>query len=135
MKIYVFGNGNIALIDFISCYAAALRSLLEKPDHHFIVCDFRGVDTLTMELLKSETGNVSIYHIGDRPRYIPDQFQTKVSQWKFVGGFTSDIERDSAAIENCTHFLATDFNSDEFRKSGTQKNIEKCLGLGKIKIQ
>ena len=135
MIIYVFGNGNIAFSDFLSCYAAPLKNLFGNPEHHFIVCDFRGVDTLTMELLKSETGNASIYHMGTRPRYIPDRFQTKVSQWKFVGGFTSDMERDRAAIENCTHFLATDFNSDASRKSGTQKNIEKCLSLGKIKIQ
>ncbi len=135
MKIYVFGNGNINFSDFRSCYVIHLRNLLVKPDSQFIVCDFRGVDTLTMEFLKSETKNVSIYHIGDRPRYIPDRFRTKVSQWELVGGFPSDIERDSAAIESCTHFLATDFNSDERRKSGTQRNIENCLALGKIKIQ
>jgi hypothetical protein len=132
MKVYVFGNGNIKFGDFICYYEANLRNLVEKIGIHFIVCDFRGVDTLTMELLKSETENVSIYHIGDRPRYIPDRFKTKVSQWEFVGGFKTDLERDSAAIENCTHFLAIDFNSDEVRKSGTKKNIEKCLVLGKI---
>jgi hypothetical protein len=135
MKVYVFGNGNINFGDFICCYEAHLRNLVAKPGSHFIVCDFRGVDTLTMELLKSETGNVSIYHIGDRPRYIPDRFRTKVSQWEFVGGFKTDLERDSAAIENCTHFLAIDFNSDEVRKSGTKRNIDKCLALGKINIR
>ena len=135
MKVYVFGNGNINFGDFICCYEAHLRNLVAKPGSHFIVCDFRGVDTLTMELLKSETENVSIYHIGDRPRYIPDRFRTKVSQWEFVGGFKTDLERDSAALENCTHFLAIDFNSDEVRKSGTKRNIEKCLALGKINIR
>lgn len=135
MKIYVFGNGNITFSDFLSCYATYLRNLLATPDYHFIVCDFRGVDTLTMEFLKSETKNVTVYHIGDKPRYIPDRFKTKVSQWKFIGGFKTDFERDSEAIENCTHFLATDFNSDKTRKSGTQRNIEKCLMLGKIDIR
>lgn len=135
MKVYVFGNGNISFGDFIGYYEVHLRSLVAISGTSFIVCDFRGVDTLTMEFLKSETENVSIYHIGDRPRYIPDRFRTKVSQWEFVGGFKTDIERDSAAIENCTHFLAIDFNSDEARKSGTKRNIEKCLALRKINIR
>jgi hypothetical protein len=135
MKVYVFGNGNINFDDFISCYATYLRKLVAQQNTQFIICDFRGVDTLTIEFLKNETENVSIYHIGDRSRYIPDRFKTKVSQWKFIGGFKTDFERDGKAIENCTHFLATDFNSDETRKSGTQKNIEKCLALGKIDIR
>ena len=134
MKVYVFGNGNICFRDFICYYEVHLRHLITTPDTSFIVCDFRGVDTLTMEILKSETGKVSLYHIGDKPRYIPDHFRTKVSLWKLVGGFQTDLERDSAAIENCTHFLAIDFNSDEKRTSGTKSNIEKCLALGKIHI-
>ena len=134
MKIYVFGNGNTCFSDFTRCYETYLRELVAKPNTHFVVCDFRGVDTLTMEFLKSETGNVSIYHIGDHPRYVPDRFRTKVSQWKFVGAFKTDVERDIAAIEDCTHFLAIDFNSDKIRKSSTKRNIEKCLVLGKIDI-
>ena len=135
MKLYIFGNGNISFRDFISYYENPLRNLLEQAETHFILCDFRGVDTLTMEVLKSETKKTSIYHIGEKPRYLPDCFRTKVSQWELVGGFTSDRERDSAAIQSCTHFLATDFNSDERRKSGTERNIEKCLALGKIRIR
>jgi hypothetical protein len=42
--------------------------------------------------------------------------------------------RDEAAIEACTHFLAHDINSDENRKSGTQRNIERCLELGKERV-
>lgn len=134
MTAYIFGNGNIAFADFMRFYEAPLRSLLELPDVHFVLCDFRGVDTLAMELLKSETENVSVYHVGDRPRYTPDQFKTRVSRWKRVGGFKSDGERDSAAIQACTHFLAVDFNSDEARKSGTKKNIEECLRLDKLSV-
>lgn len=134
MKIYVFGNGNISFNNFTNCYLNHLRELVAEPGNHFILCDFRGVDTLTMEFLKSETGNVSVYHIGAKPRYVPDRFRTKVSQWQFVGAFQTDVERDSAAIEGCTHFLAIDFNSDKVRKSATAKNIEKCLTLGKMNI-
>ncbi len=135
MKVYVFGNGNIPFDYFTYHYEFFLNVLLDKDEEiEFIVCDFRGADTLAMEVLKNKTENVSIYHIGDKPRYLPDKFNTKVSQWEVVGGFKTDLERDNAAIVNCTHFLAKDFNSDDKRKSGTKKIIERCLELGKIPI-
>ena len=87
------------------------------------MCDYKGVDTLVMELLKSEASKVTVYHIGERPRYLPDKYKTKVSGWKLIGGFETDEARDMAAIESCSHYLAVDFNSDEQRKSGTLKNI------------
>jgi hypothetical protein len=135
MNIFLFGNGNISLDDFTKIYIEPIKSIGFGPDIHFTVCDFRGTDTLAIEFLKTETPNVSIFHIGEKSRYLPDKFKTKVDKWTFIGGFTSDKERDIAAIENCTHFLAFDFNSDEIRKSGTLKNIEKCLKLNKIRIQ
>lgn len=49
-----------------------------------------------------------------------------------MGNFKTDQERDRAAIERCTHYLAIDFNSDEKRKSGTLKNIELCNERGKL---
>ncbi len=102
---------------------------------HFTVCEFRGVDTLTLELLKSLTPNVTVLHIGDKPRYMADKFKTQVSHWNIKGGFVNDIERDIYAINSCTHFLALDFNSDAKRKSGTLKNIELCLSQNKIEIK
>ncbi len=87
-----------------------------------------------MEYLKSETSKVTIIHIGDKPRYIPDRYKTKVSQWNIVGGFESDESRDNHAIDTCTHFIATDFNSSDKRVSGTQKNILNCLSKRKTKI-
>lgn len=81
-----------------------------------------------MEFLKCISANVTIYHIGNKPRYIPDKFKTNVGEWTFIG----DKERDNTAIDNCTHFLAYDFNSNATRKSGTHKNIEICLSKNKI---
>lgn len=133
MKIYIFGNGNIKYSDFEELYLKPIKRLA-KENPEFIICDFRGVDTLVMEYLKSESEKVSIIHIGERPRYIPDKFKTKVSQWKVKGGFEDDKSRDRYAINSCTHFIATDFNSDGKRKSGTQRNIELCKSLGKIRI-
>jgi hypothetical protein len=75
--------------------------------------------------------NVTLLHIGDKPRYIPDKYKTKVNDWTVIGNFKSDIERDEYAIEHCTHYLAYDFNSDVNRISSTLKNISKLNELNK----
>lgn len=134
MEIFVFGNGNLSFNDFLNYYSKKIILAIDKFNPLFIVCDFRGTDTLTMELLKSLTPNVIVLHIGEKPRYLADKFKTKVSQWDIKGGFIDDAERDEFAINLCSHFLAYDFNSDEKRKSGTQKNIEKCNDLKKISL-
>lgn len=135
MNIYIFGNGNISFTDYKIYYEQILNRYLNNENVSFIVCDFKGVDTLTMEVLKCSSDKVSIYHVSDKPRYLPDKFKTKVSNWKILGGFENDEQRDLEAIKNCTHFIATDFNAGNKRKSGTQKNIELCEKLSKIKLK
>lgn len=133
MKVFIGGNGNLSFEAFYHYYATALNKLLEEdPSAYFSVCDFRGVDVLTMEYLKCRTPNVTVYHMGSRARYVPDQFKTYVSEWEFIGGYSNNWERDQATLKDCTHYLAYDFNSDQNRKSGTQKNIEVCQRMGKI---
>lgn len=133
-KVYIFRNGNLSFNDYMFYYKNAIDKLLEMDNAHFVVCDFKGVDTLTMEVLKCATPNVTVLHIGEKPRYAPDKYKTKASQWKFIGGFQSDAERDAMAINMCTHFLAHDINSNENRKSGTLTNIENCLKENKIRF-
>ncbi|MFB9079482.1 hypothetical protein ACFFLS_06315 [Flavobacterium procerum] len=135
MNIYIFGNGNISFDDFRKHYETVILKYFDQNDVNFLVCDFKGTDTLAMELLKCNTPNVSVFHIGERPRYMVDKFKTKAGSWKIIGGFENDEQRDAAVIENCTHFIAVDFNSDQKRKSGTQKNIERCEQLGKIRLK
>lgn len=135
MKIYIFGNGNTTFENFQEYYLKPIEKIIEKKEIEFILCDFRGVDTLTMEYLKAKTNNVTLLHIGDKPRYIPDKYKTKVSSWNIIGNFENDNLRDDYAIERCTHFIAKDFNSNKDRKSGTQKNIEKCIEKNKIEFK
>lgn len=132
-KIYVFGNGNLSLEKFNQFYIERLKDF-DLSECKFIIGDFCGVDTLMMEYLKEKSENVMLLHIGQKPRYFANTFKTKAGKWEIKGDFISDLERDNYAISNCTHFLAIDFNSDEKRKSGTLKNIEKCLCLNKIRI-
>lgn len=135
MKIYIFGNGNIKFSDFEEFYLKPLMKIQIKEVVEFFICDFRGLDTLMMEYLKYQTKNVTILHIGEKPRYIPDKYKTKVSQWKILGKFESDELRDNFGINECTHFIAYDFNSNNKRLSGTKKNIEKCIEVNKIRIE
>jgi hypothetical protein len=134
MQLYVFGNGNLSFPAFLELYAEPLGRLLHDRELRVLVCDFRGADTLVMEYLKHATPNVRVYHVGARPRYLPDAFRTLVGQWELAGGFDGAAARDAAAIAACTHFLAHDFNSDATRKSGTLRNIERCLALGKTRL-
>ncbi|MFK7934223.1 MAG: hypothetical protein AB8G22_11990 [Saprospiraceae bacterium] len=134
MYIYIFGNGNLTFEQFSTFYLPILQQYATDKSAHFILCDFRGTDTLTMEFLKDKSKNVTVLHVGERPRYLADKYRTKVGAWEIKGGFTSDAERDAAAVESCTHFLGVDFNSNEKRKSGTLRNIESCLAAGKISL-
>ena len=134
MNIYIFGNGNTSFSDFRKHYEEVINRYVNDDTVAFSLCDFKGIDTLAMELLKCTSANVSIYHIGEKPRYFPDSFKTKVTNWKVLGGYENDTQRDEAIISNCTHYLAIDFNSDSKRKSGTQKNIDRCESLGKIRL-
>ncbi|WP_372364630.1 hypothetical protein [Candidatus Uabimicrobium sp. HlEnr_7] len=134
MKLFVFGNGSINFSDYIDFYLHHLNTLNNIRKVEFVVCDFCGVDTLTMEFLKTRSSKVSIYHIAERPRYLPARYRTKVTSWKLIGGFSCDEERDNAAIDACTHFLALDFNSTAQRESGTKKNINRCIVMKKIPL-
>jgi hypothetical protein len=133
VRVYIFGNGNVDFATFSMCYLPVLESL-DLSCCEFLVCDFRGADTLAMEWLKTRTSAVTVFHMGGGPRYLPDKYRTKVGAWKLIGGFVNDAERDGVAIEACTHFIAVDGNSRSDRKSGTQRNIERCSGLGKVPL-
>ncbi|MBD2768923.1 hypothetical protein IC235_13595 [Hymenobacter sp. BT664] len=135
MKIYIFGNGNISFSNFKKYYEEVINQYLDSGNSSFLLCDFKGVDTLTMELLKCSSSRVTVYHIADKPQYLPDKFKTKVGSWTVLGGFENDEQQDLEVIKECSHFIAVDFNSDSKRKSGTQKNIELCKELGKIELK
>jgi hypothetical protein len=131
--IFICGNGNISFEKFYDFYINKLKLHIDI-NNSFIVGDFRGTDTLILEYLKTLTPNVEVCHLFERPRYLPDKFNTYVSDWKITGGFKTNAERDLYMINKCTHFLAYDQNSDMNRKSGTLKNIETCKRLNKYEL-
>lgn len=133
-KIFIFGNGNLSFNDFIRHYVPVLENVYALLETEFILSDFRGTDTLAMEWLKSKTPNVTIFSVGDKAHYLPDQFNTFVPDWKLKNGFEHHTQRDTALVNACTHFLAIDFNSDQVRTSATNKSIRKCLQFNKIQL-
>lgn len=66
MYIYIFGNGNASFSDFRMYYETPLLQVVNNPEVHFLVGDFRGIDTLTLEFLKTLTANVTVYHVGEK---------------------------------------------------------------------
>ncbi len=129
-NIYLFGNGNTSFDIFLDKYKPVIDKALNNK-LNFLVCDFKGIDTLIMEYLKDKTSDVTIYHCFEKPRYLPDKFKTKVSEWHIKSGFFNDTDRDIYVINNCDYYFAIDFNSDNKRKSGTQKNIELLQSMNK----
>jgi hypothetical protein len=127
LHIFITGHGNLSVSHFFDHYVPILEA---HENAHFHLCDFRGCDTLTMEFLKTLSTRVTIYHIGDFPRYKPDVWRTKVSSWTIKGGYTSDQDRDIAALSPCDHILALDLHSTPERLSGVGRNLKEAQQRG-----
>jgi len=101
--IFICGNGNISFEKFNEYYINKLKHHI-NPNNYFIIGDFRGVDTLIQEYLKTLTSNVEVCHLYKKPRYLSDKFKTYVCNWKITGNFKTNEERDLYMINKCTHF-------------------------------
>ncbi|MFO0647390.1 MAG: hypothetical protein U0326_14215 [Polyangiales bacterium] len=132
--VYVFGNGRLELDDFLTLYAPSMRAAV-SPETSWIVGDFRGVDMLAMEFLKTRSERVTVVHVGERPRYLPDRHGTLADAWTLLGGFADDRSRDEAAIQRCTHYLAVDRWATPARPTGTSSLIARCDELGKVSLR
>jgi hypothetical protein len=130
-SLFIFGNGNSSFEIFCNEYIPILDKAI-KDNYNFILCDFRGIDVLCMEYLKNKTNKVTIYHIGIKPRYLPDLYKTKVSSWKLNSNHLDDYSRDMLAINDCSHYFGIDYNSNTDRQSGTLKNLINLKNKNKI---
>lgn len=130
-KVYIFGHNNITWNSFVAYYESALHDTIQTwVDAEYLVCDARGCDTLTMEWLKTQTDLVTVHHMFEKPRYLPDTYKSKVSSWSIQGGFISDKHRDTYCVDKCTHFVGFSSRPD----SSTQKLRDLCLEKGKIDL-
>ena len=133
MKIFIFGNGNISFERYLALYYPLIKKYIGNKKVEFVVCDYKGCDTLVIEHIKLHN-KVTIFHMLDKPRYKPDTYKTRCSNWNYIPGYETDEQRDFAACMYCTHFIAFDFNTSTNRVSATKRNILYCLELKKIRL-
>lgn len=119
---FISGHGNITFEEWLEYYKPLIDKAL-KENACFIIGDFRGADTLSMEYLKDKTALVTITHCFENPRYKVDVSGLLSNEWKYVGGFMNDTERDAFMTENSDTDIAWIRAGRE--KSGTAKNIKR----------
>jgi len=117
---FISGHRNITEEEFSINYETTIDMVLEKnPNCLFVVGDYYGADIMAqnylLDVLEIEPERVFVYHMFDKPR----NANPKVVN--FVGGFTSDEERDAAMTKVSTDDIA--FVRDHTKLSGTAQNI------------
>lgn len=117
---FISGHRNITGEEFSINYETTIDMVLEKnPNCLFVVGDYYGTDIMAqnylLDVLEIEPERVFVYHMFDKPR----NANPKVVN--FVGGFTSDEERDAAMTKVSTDDIA--FVRDHTKLSGTAQNI------------
>jgi hypothetical protein len=123
MKIaFISGHGTLNFEDFIEHYIPFIDEALTKG-YGFIIGDFNGCDTLAQEYLKDKTSSVTICHCFKNPRYKVNKYGLKSNDWKYIGGFNTDDERDSYMTKNSDYDIAISFKEN----SGTEKNIKRRI--------
>lgn len=119
---FISGHGNITFEEWLNQYKPSIDQALAE-EASFIIGDFRGTDTLSMEYLKDKTASVTITHCFSNPRYKADTGGLLSNEWKYVGGFANDTERDTFMTENSDADIAWIRLGRE--KSGTAKNLKR----------
>jgi hypothetical protein len=116
MKTYfISGHRDITEEEFKTHYEEKIFKAI-NDDSHFVVGDCDGVDHLAQKYLKAfGVKQVDVYHMFDEPRHNVG-FNT-------IGGFRSDVDRDTAMTEDSNIDIAWVRKGKE--KSGTQQNIDR----------
>lgn len=140
MIYFVSGHRDLSYEDFQKYYVPVLVNVLVDDGYPtFVVGDCNGVDKFAMDYIYNNMrkGKLHIYHMFDSPRNTPEGFigenniidkynWTYIKDFleiKFIGGFKSDIERDSAMTRNSDYDIA--FVKDNRWNSGTAQNIKR----------
>lgn len=116
MKYFISGHRDLTVEEFNSLYVPVILDILkEDPTCEFVVGDYQGVDSMAQEYLASMVDKVTVYHMFDSPRNLINP------NFKTIGGFTSDEERDAAMTKDSDRDIA--FVRKGKRNSGTAQNI------------
>lgn len=121
---FIFGHGDITKEEFDLHYIPYINKGISL-NHTFIVCDYKGADTMAQEYLNFiQYNKVIIYHMFEKPRV-----QSNIL-WETKGGFISDDERDSKCTLESNYDIA--YLKINREKSGTAKNINRRKRLDDI---
>lgn len=119
MIYFISGHGDLTQFEFDKYYVPVLDDILVSDrDAEFVVGDFQGADTMAQDYLKeklSDPSKLTVYHMGRFPRYC------STTEFKLVGGFSSDEERDSAMTQASNVDIC--FVRPGRRGSGSAQNI------------
>lgn len=131
MKYFVSGHRNLSYDDFVKYYIPIINKVIDSdPSAKFVVGDCDGVDKFAMDYVWDECDRpLTIFHMFNAPRNVPEGMETipDAEEVYFVGGFTSDEERDSAMTEVSDFDIA--FIKDCRWDSGTAQNIKRRHGI------
>lgn len=119
---FISGHRNITEEEFQKHYEDELFNAIMDEESRFVVGDYYGADVMAQRYLKAmqvKSENVTIYHMFDEPRNNVG-FPT-------LGGFTSDVERDTAMTEASDIDIA--WVREGCENSGTAQNIERRKAL------
>lgn len=123
MKTYfISGHGNLTFEEWYEHYKPLIDNALQE-NANFVLGNFRGADVLCQEYLKNKTERVTVYHCFDKPRYKVDVIDLPARQWRYIGGFGSDTQRDEQMTNDSHADIAWVRLGKE--KSGTAKNLHR----------
>lgn len=122
MIAFISGHMSLSIDEFEKYYKPAIDEAVTKK-HDFIIGDCKGADEMSMCYL-NEIGytKVTVIHMFTSPRHNYG--------FKTIGGFKSDIERDSYGSYNSDYDILYIRLGKE--KSGTAKNIARRFAINKL---
>lgn len=112
---FISGHIDLTIDEFNMYYKLYIDNAL-KNNCSFVIGDAKGADKLAQQYLVGKTNNVTVYHMFTSPR-------NNVGNFKTIGGFKSDDERDSQMTKDSTKDIAWVRPGRE--ESGTAKNIKR----------
>ncbi len=119
MRYFISGHRDLTWEEFTKWYAPAISNAINNDRLAcFVIGDCDGADKMAQEYILAcgySPRNILLYHMFESPRYrVHPDIHT-------YGGYTSDIERDSAMTENSDEDIA--FIRKGKESSGTAQNI------------
>lgn len=120
-KIYfISGHRDITKDEFDRLYKPEIDKVIDtESSFKFVVGDYEGVDIMAQNYLveKGVGHKTCVYHMFDSPRHFNKEIKHT------FGGFTTDIERDSAMTDISDYDIA--FVRKGKWNSGTAQNIKR----------